>query len=151
MPPRKNFLCLFGDNLLSLLRGALPGFGSVIHHGVVVVALSLALLLFILLAAALGLEVLRPVVRDIIDGLGGGACGVFGAAHLGVFVGHGDLLLGLEFLLLGAVGLGVILSLIGLGLIWGEFRRSRLLRVPRVKKVRKNSQILQSNKKAHTT
>lgn len=108
---------------------------GVVDHGVVVFVT--ALLLLILLAAALSLEILRAIVGDLVDVLSGGngTGSVFGTAHLNVHLVDSfaslALALNLDLLFLSAIGLAIVLSIINVGLIWGEFWRGRIFGIPK--------------------
>jgi hypothetical protein len=103
----------------------------IVHlHVILATFLALTLLLFVLtlgvldvdlLAASLGLSVL----------VDGGAGSVFGASHGSILAFHGSSLFFflLILFLLDAV-LIAICGEVGLGLLWGELRRGRLLGIP---------------------
>jgi hypothetical protein len=102
----------------------------IVHlHVVLATFLALTLLLFVLtlgvldvdlLAASLGLSVL----------VDGGAGSVFGASHGSILAFHGSsLFFFLILFLLDAVLIAICVE-VGLGLLWGELRRGRLLGIP---------------------
>jgi hypothetical protein len=106
---------------------------GVVDHGVVF--FITALLLLILLAAALGLEILRTIVGDLVDVLSGdnGTGGVFGTAHLNVHLvdSFANLALNLDLVFLSAISIGIVLSFISFGLVWREFWRGRVFGIPK--------------------
>lgn len=102
----------------------------VVVHLHVVVAATLHLVIFLILAA-LALDVFRASVGSIIIFLVW-TSGVICTGHLLIFALSLDLFFLLEFFahLLGAVGLLVVVGQVGVGLVGREFGRRALIRVP---------------------